>query len=216
VLRVSAAESVACDASSSKTMRVSWEPAASTPRSVALSGGVLMAAGNDVSSAGGSCGSSFAGTFVTRKNKSLPVQGSAPSPALEVEQLRGEVARLRAAAQRDAKERETLRGMVDCLKTQLRHALDENRSLTDGLEERKQMLDAQSARREAAARESALNSAKELFKSMLEDAENGRASTENRNTNRDHAKAKQASLPSHKRRPLTTADMSPPSGTTVH
>merc|ERR1719287_157106 len=113
----------------------------------------------------------------------LPVQGAvqaAPlSPASEVKQLRAEVARLRAAAQSDAKERETLHGVIDRLKTELRHALDENRSLTEGLEERKQMLDAQSERREAAARETALNSAKDLFRSMLEDSP-GNATSENR------------------------------------
>jgi len=117
---------------------------------------------------------------------------------LEVQQLRAEVARLRGAAQNDAaelarlraatesdaKERETLHDMISRLKTELRHALDENRALTDGLEERKQQMDAESKRRDNAARETKLNSAKDLFRSMLEDE-----SSENRNMNREHAKA---------------------------
>lgn len=137
-------------------------------------------------------------------NQSAPLevqQGGYPNPMSEVQQLRAEVARLRGAAQTDAaeltrlravtgsdaKERETLCDMISRLKTELRRALDENRALTDGLEERKMQMDAQSARREGAARESALNSAKDLFRSMLEDE--SRTGAENRNLNRDHAKA---------------------------
>jgi len=220
-------------------MRVSWEPS-SAARSAVLSGGMVLAndtsaaggscgssfdghtpAGPSTTLIAGPSRSSIGHTApgpsrscleaTPRMNKSLPVHGSTLSPVSEVKQLRTEVARLRAAGQRDAKERETLHGMVDRLKTELRHALDENRSLTDGIEERKQVLDAQSARREAAARESALNSAKDLFKSMLEEAENGRAGTENRNSNRDQTK-----LPSHKLRPLAAAWASPPSDTAVH
>jgi chromosome segregation ATPase len=116
--------------------------------------------------------------------QSLPIQDAASSPSSEVKELREEVASLRAAAQDDTKEREMLLGMIDRLKTELRHALDENRALTDGAEERKKEKDAQAAKRDAAARESALNSAKSLFKCMLDETENGRTAIENRNTNR--------------------------------
>jgi hypothetical protein len=109
---------------------------------------------------------------------------------MEVVQLREEVARLRGQAQQDAKERETLHGVIDRMKTELRHALDENRKLTDGLEERKQILDDQTAQREAAARESALNSAKDLFKSMLEDSN---VENEKPRNGRDHARSIKAS-----------------------
>jgi len=188
---------------------------------------------------GGSCGSNFSGAIIARKNKSLPAQNGYPSPMLEtrytspvraienpmleVQQLRSEVARLRAAAQNDAaelsrlraaaesdtKEKETLHDMIGRLKTELRHALDENRALTDGFEERKLQMDAQTAKREAAAKEAALNSAKDLFKSMLEDNES-RGGEENRNMNRDHAKA---GLPSQKRRQFARAHTAPASGT---
>lgn len=84
--------------------------------------------------------------------------------------------------------------MIDRLQTELRHALDENRLLTDGLEERKQVLEDQTAKREAAARDAALNSAKDLFKSMLGDAERARISTENQNTNRERTSQKQRPL----------------------
>merc|ERR1711907_832376 len=114
-----------------------------------------------------------------------------------------------------------LHGMIHRLKTELRHALDENRSLTEGLEEKKQLLEDQSAKREAAARETALNSAKELFKSMLDletlsvtESELGRAGAENRNKNRDRT---EASHQSQKRRPLAATDASSfPLGTSIH
>lgn len=179
-------------------MRVSWSPASAAhgPTNVALI-------------AGGSCSSSFSGAPVARKHQSLPghaspaleVQQGPCRDSAEVQQLRAEVARLRAAAQNDtaelarlraatesdAKEKETLHDMISRLKNQLRQALDENRALTDGLEERKQQMDAQSAKREAAAKESALNSAKDLFRSMLKDESCSGA--ENRGKNREHAKA---------------------------
>jgi chromosome segregation ATPase len=150
-------------------------------------------------------------------------QPQSASEPQEVQQLRAEVARLRAAAQtdaaeisrlnvaaqNDAKERNTLHDMICRLKTELRHALDDNRSLTDGLEERKQQMDAQSAEKEAVARESKLKSAKNLFKSMLEDAESG-CGAENRSMNREHAKA---GLQGHKRRQFARAHTSPASGT---
>jgi len=176
-------------------MRVSWQPAASAPSQVSLSAPYATSDDAGIESSSSSSSRSFAGISVARVNPcsppqgALPVQGSPLSPVSEVKQLREEVARLRSAAQHDAKERETLLAMIDRLKTQLRHALDENRSLTDGLEERKEMLDAQSAKREAAVRESALNCAKQLFSTMLKDADSSRAGTENRNSNRDHAKA---------------------------
>lgn len=185
-------------------MRVSWTPAASTPRSVALSGSTLQGDGNSPAAAGGSSGSSFGVATLQGRTKSLPIQGSYASPVSELDQLRTEVARLRAAAQNDAKEKETLHGMVNRLQKELRHALDENRALTEGAEERKQLLDAQSAQQEADARDAALNNAKDLFKSML-----GAGSIENRNTNRDH----QRSPPhGHKRRQPSTVASTPPSG----
>jgi hypothetical protein len=123
-----------------------------------------------------------------------------------VAHLRAEVAKLQASAQRDAKDRETLHGMIDRLKTELRHALDENRRLTDGLEERKQLLDAQSERREAAAREQALKSAKNLFKSMLQNSrENVQPS--NSREGREHDRISKASP--HKRQQRASA---PPAG----
>lgn len=109
--------------------------------------------------------------------------------------------------QSDAKEKETLRLTIGRLKTELRHALDENRALTDGVEERKQEMDAQSAKRESVARESALNHAKDLFKSMLEDTGN-RSFGENRNMNCEHGKA------GGKRRQFTRAHTAPAPGTT--
>lgn len=211
-------------------MRVAWEPAAaSTPRSVALSGssagGQLVKAAllpADSSTSGGSS-SSFTGGFAGRPSVCLPAQCSIPaqgaplSPNSEVKQLRSEVARLRTAAQQDAKERETLHGVIERLKTELRHALDENRLLADASEERKQMLDAQSAKREAAVRESALNSAKDLFKSMLEDAENGRFGAENRNSNRDLPKVLGSSqCGGHKRRQLPASKESPSTRAATH
>lgn len=205
-------------------MRVSWEPAASTPRTTApqpaastpqpqhrVTLPVLLAAENSL--AGGSCGSSFSGAVVTRRNEPAPVHQASPILDGELKELRAEVTRLRAAAEREAKERETLHGMIHRLQTELRHALDENRSLSEGLEAKKQLLEDQSAKREAAVRETALNSAKELFKSMLDVPESGRAGDENRNKNRDRT---EASHQSQKRRSLATTDMSLPLGSSIH
>jgi hypothetical protein len=179
---------------------------------------VLLAAENP--SVGGRCGSSFSGTMVTRRNEPAAALQASQNLEGEVKELRTEVAKLRAAAERDAKERETLHGMIHRLKTELRHALDENRSLSEGLEAKKQMLEDQSAKREAAVRETALNSAKDLFKSMLDldlsvtESELGRAGAENRNKNRDRT---EASHQSQKRRPLATTDASSfPLGTGIH
>jgi hypothetical protein len=194
-------------------MRVSWELAASTPRGVApVALPMLLPSENSCN--GGSCGSSFNEPIAIRRSEPVPVPQASTNLDGEVKELRVEVARLRAAAERDAKEKETLHSMVHRLKTELRHALDENRGLSDGLEAKKQLLEDQSAKREAAARETALNSAKELFKSMFDDTDSGRAGAENRNKNRKRA---EASHQSQKRRPLAMTESSlVPLGTSIH
>jgi|Transcript_50224 hypothetical protein len=190
-------------------MRVAWDPASSTPRDLSAwlpASSTPSLVGADMS-ANNSGIATYNGAYVSRKNLRsslpgcLPVRGSAPlrdTASLEVIQLRQEVERLRGQAQQDAKERDTLKDMIDKLKTELRHALDDNRKLTDGLEERKQILEDESARRDAAARESALNSAKDLFKSMLE---NSNVENEKPRNGRDHTRNIKAS--SHKRKHIT-------------
>merc|ERR1719401_1609255 len=79
--------------------------------------------------------------------------------------------RLKNDAQRDQKEREALLGKIEYLQAQLRTALDENRNLNGILEERKRALAQDNAREEAAARETALDNARELFRTMLSEAE---------------------------------------------
>lgn len=138
---------------------------------------------------------------------SLPAAAPPQQNSLtEVVQLRAEVGRLQqclATTQKEAQdlaaiemkhandlaameeERKTLRGSIEHLQKELRQALEENRRLTDGLEERKLLLDAQSAEREAAAREEALNSAKSLFRSMLE---NGNIENQRPINGREHAR----------------------------
>merc|ERR1719247_2979445 len=117
----------------------------------------------------------------------MPAQGFAPTA--EVHQLRAEIVQLRVASQSDAKDRETMQATIERLKMELSQAWEDNRILTERLEERKQHEAEASVRRETAARESALKSAKELFKSMLNSPEGSRGSIENRSSNRTDRQA---------------------------
>eukprot|EP00419_Tripos_fusus_P024329 CAMPEP_0172707782 /NCGR_PEP_ID=MMETSP1074-20121228/50175_1 /TAXON_ID=2916 /ORGANISM="Ceratium fusus, Strain PA161109" /LENGTH=165 /DNA_ID=CAMNT_0013530639 /DNA_START=37 /DNA_END=534 /DNA_ORIENTATION=+ len=98
--------------------------------------------------------------------QSLPARGGCQ--AVELKALRAEVMRLRGASERDAKEKEELVRRVDLLKAELRRVLEENRILTDAVDQQKCRLAQATAREEAALRESALDSARELFRSMLD------------------------------------------------
>merc|ERR1712129_603879 len=86
----------------------------------------------------------------------------------ELKALRAEVTRLRGASERDAKEKEELGCRVDLLKAELRRVLEENRILGDAVDQQKFRLAQTTAREATALRESALDSAKELFRSMLD------------------------------------------------
>lgn len=150
-------------------MRAAWDPGASSAACVGIPGE-------------GSSGSGCSPATLTRKRESMPAQGSAVTT--EVQQLRAEIFQLRVASQSDARDRETMQATIERLKMELSQAWEDNRVLTERLEERKQHEVEASVRREAAARESALKSAKELFKSMLNSPEGNRGSIENRNSNR--------------------------------
>lgn len=155
-------------------MRVSWEPAASTPRHLPV--------GNHEVKGGSSASClSTTTTLVNRKNGSWPLPETSTT---ETQLLREEVERLREGEELHAKEREMLLGKIELLQAELRRSLDDNRALTEGIEERKRHLDSQAAARESAAKEAALNSAKELFRSMLEanEANRPRRSTRSRAT----------------------------------
>lgn len=97
-------------------------------------------------------------------------QSSRGHASTELRALRAEVGRLRASAQCDTEENENLTKKVELLKAELRNTLDENRTLSDLLEERQRLLSQPVVRDEAVVRESALGSAKELFRSMMADA----------------------------------------------
>merc|ERR1712008_329982 len=65
-------------------------------------------------------------------------------------------------------EKEELGCRVDLLKAELRRVLEENRILGDAVDQQKLRLAQTTAREATALRESALDSAKELFRSMLD------------------------------------------------
>mmetsp|Transcript_2375 Transcript_2375/g.6700 ORF Transcript_2375/g.6700 Transcript_2375/m.6700 type:complete len:197 (+) Transcript_2375:75-665(+) len=96
-----------------------------------------------------------------------PQHGAGPTSELLA--LRAEVARLQEDAKRDALEKEQLRRQVERLQGELRKTMEENRSLWTSNEERKNVLAQATAKEEAAARESALDNARDLFRSMLSD-----------------------------------------------
>mmetsp|Transcript_64508 Transcript_64508/g.154054 ORF Transcript_64508/g.154054 Transcript_64508/m.154054 type:complete len:194 (-) Transcript_64508:179-760(-) len=99
---------------------------------------------------------------------SLPVRATEPPP--EVRALREQVARLQAVSQREAQERHKLERKVDILQAELRKTLDQNRELQDALDERKRVVADATASEEARHRELALDSARELFRNMLQGA----------------------------------------------
>lgn len=127
----------------------------------------------------------------TRRHEraSLPLPGCQAQelPAPELQALHAEVLRLRSEEKRSAELREELGCQVEHLKTELQRALDENRNLKDllGNQENKIMVPVSEVKGvkegrlrgvheattldedETAARESALENARELFKSML-------------------------------------------------
>lgn len=57
--------------------------------------------------------------------------------------------------------------MIEKLKGELRKALDDNRNLTVQLEERKRLLEQAKDQEDEAVRASSLNTARELFRSMI-------------------------------------------------
>mmetsp|Transcript_56445 Transcript_56445/g.101187 ORF Transcript_56445/g.101187 Transcript_56445/m.101187 type:complete len:177 (-) Transcript_56445:81-611(-) len=138
-------------------------------------------------------------TTVSRKGKHISTRGS---PTSEMKALRAEVLRLRTTAQREAQERESLVGKIELLKAELRNTLEQNRSLADSLEERRRICADEAVEMEVVPRDSALESAKDLFKQML--GEESRA-------------PKWRSGPNvYDRRPASRLSSSPPSPTFGH
>jgi len=95
-----------------------------------------------------------------QERASLPVRGC---PASELRALRAEAERLCQSAQGAARQKEELPHLV----AELRRVLNENRTMNDRLEERKRLLAQAADLQTQAARKSTLDSARDLFKSML-------------------------------------------------
>jgi len=132
---------------------------------------------------------------------SLPVR-SGPTTE-ELLTLRAKVAQLQACEHQNVKDRNTLQVKKESLQSELRRTLEQNRRLATELEGRKQFIEQASAREEAAARETALTLAKDLFRKMLAEASNsdtdvkgcsGEHQSQNRRGQRNSGKRSQCAL----------------------